>query len=79
MRPVGAGGLLEAEKSTGLLVDPPLALKGVSEVLHILLDDATWEELGAEWLFHLRIQTRQWHEWQSQIQEKCDPPVTSPQ
>ena len=43
MRPVGAGGLLEAEKGTSLLVDPPLALKGVSEVLHILLDDTTWE------------------------------------
>ena len=43
MCPVGAGGLLEAEKSTGLLVDSLLALKGVSDVLHILLVDATWE------------------------------------
>ena len=43
MRPVGAGGLLEAEKGTSLLVDSLLALKGVSDVLHILLDDATWE------------------------------------
>jgi len=41
--PVGAGGLLEAEKGASLLVDPPLALKGVSDILHILLDDATWE------------------------------------
>ena len=43
MCPVGAGGLLEAEKGTCLLVDPLLALKGVSDVLHILLDDTTWE------------------------------------
>ena len=51
MRPVGAGRLLEAEKSTGLLVDPLLALKGVSEVLHILLDDATWEGVEVGGLF----------------------------
>ena len=51
MRPVGAGRLLEAKKSTGLLVDPLLALKGVPEVLHILLDNATWEGVGAEGLF----------------------------
>ena len=44
---MGAGGLLEAEKGTGLLVDPSLALKGVSEVLHILLDDTTWEGMGS--------------------------------
>ena len=43
MCPVGAGGLLEAEKGASLLVDPLLALKGVSDILHILLDDATWE------------------------------------
>ena len=46
MRPVGAGRLLEAEKSTGLLVDPRLAVKGVSPVLHILLNDTTWEGRG---------------------------------
>ena len=51
MCPVGAGGLLEAEKSTSLLVDPPLALKGVSEVLHILLDDTTWEGMGSRRAF----------------------------
>ena len=43
MRPVGAGGLLEAEKGTGLLVDPSLAAQVVSGVLHVLLDDTTWE------------------------------------
>ena len=51
MRPVGAGGLLEAEKGTCLLVDPRLALKGVSEVLHILLNNTTWEGVEAERLF----------------------------
>ena len=51
MRPVGAGRLLEAEKSTGLLVDPLLALKGVSEVLHILLNYATWEGMGSSGAF----------------------------
>ena len=59
MRPMGAGRLLEAEKSTCILVDPLLALKGVSDVLHILLNNATWEGEGAEGLFHLRIQTHQ--------------------
>ena len=43
MRPVGAGGLLEAEKGASLLVDPSLAAQVVSGVLHILLDDTTWE------------------------------------
>ena len=43
---MGAGKLLEAEKSAGLLVDPRLAREGVSEVLHILLDDTTWEKSG---------------------------------
>ena len=56
---MGAGRLLEAEKSTCILVDPLLALKGVSDVLHILLNNATWEGEGAEGLFHLRIQTHQ--------------------
>ena len=41
MRPVGAGGLLEAEKGACLLVDPSLAAQVVSGVLHILLDDTT--------------------------------------
>ena len=40
---MGAGGLLEAEKSTRLLVDPSLAAQVVSGVLHVLLDDTTWE------------------------------------
>ena len=39
MRPVGAGGLLEAEKGARLLVDPGLAAQVVPGVLHILLDD----------------------------------------
>ena len=43
MCPVGAGGLLEAEKSARLLVDPSLAAQVVSGVLHVLLDDTTWE------------------------------------
>ena len=43
MRPVGAGGLLEAEEGASLLVDPPLALQVVSRVLHILLHDTTWK------------------------------------
>ena len=43
MRPVGAGGLLEAEEGASLLVDPSLAAQVVSGVLHILLDDTTWE------------------------------------
>ena len=43
MRPVGAGRLLEAKKSTGLLVDPSFAFKVLSGVLHILLNDTTWE------------------------------------
>ena len=46
VRPVGAGRLLEAEKGTCLLVDPLLALEGVSEILHILLDDTTCEKSG---------------------------------
>ena len=41
VRPVGAGGLSEAEGSTRLLVDPPLAAQVVSGVLHVLLDDTT--------------------------------------
>ena len=40
---MGAGGLLEAEKGARLLVDPSLAAQVVSRVLHILLDDTTWE------------------------------------
>ena len=43
---MGAGRLLEAEKGASLLVDPLLALEGVSKVLHILLDDTTWEKSG---------------------------------
>ena len=43
MCPVGAGGLLEAKKGTGLLVDPPLAAQVASGVLHMLLDDTTWK------------------------------------
>ena len=43
MGPVGAGGLLEAEKGACLLVDPPLAAQVVSRVLHIFLDDAPWK------------------------------------
>ena len=43
MRPVGAGGLLEAKGSTRLLVDPSLAAQVVSRVLCILLNDTTWE------------------------------------
>ena len=46
MRPVGAGWFLEAEEGTRLLVDSSLAVEGVSEVLHILLDDTTWEKSG---------------------------------
>ena len=44
----------------------------------LLLDDTTWAK-GAEGLFHLRIQIRQWQELQSQIEQKCVHPVTSPQ
>ena len=40
---MGAGGLLEAEEGARLLVDPLLAVEGVSEVLHILLDDTAWK------------------------------------
>ena len=43
MCPVGAGGLLEAEEGASLLVDPSLAAQVVPGVLHILLDDTTWE------------------------------------
>ena len=43
MCPVGAGGLLEAEKGAGLLVDPSLAAQIASGVLHMLLDDTTWK------------------------------------
>ena len=68
--PVGAGGLLEAEKGTSLLVDPSLAAQVVSGVLHILLDDTTWK--GSKGLYHLRIQSHQQQGWQSQTQEKCD-------
>ena len=70
MCPVGAGGLLEAEKSARLLVDPSLAAQVVSGVLHIILDDTTWK--GSTELYHLRIQSHQQQEWQSQTQEKCD-------
>ena len=74
---MGAGGFLEAEKSTSLLVDPAVAVNGVPRVLHLLLDDTTWAK-GAIGLCHLRIQTRRWQEWQSQIQEKFDHQMTSP-
>ena len=43
---MGAGGLLEAEKSASLLVDPPLAAQVVSGVLHILLNYTPWERRG---------------------------------
>ena len=69
MRPVGAGGLLEAKKGTGLLVDPSLAAQIASGVLHMLLDDTTWKR--SKGLYHLRIQSHQQQKWQSQIQEKC--------
>ena len=46
VRPVGTGRLLVAEEGACLLVDPSLAVEGVSEVLHILLDDTTWEKSG---------------------------------
>ena len=74
MCPVGAGGLLEAEKGAGLLVDPSLAAQVVSGVLHILLDDTTWKRSNG--LYHLRIQSHQQQEWQSQTQEKCGSALT---
>ena len=40
---MGAGRLLVAEESARLLVDPSLATQVVSRVLHVLLDDTTWE------------------------------------
>ena len=43
VRPVGAGRLLVAKEGARLLVDPSLAAQVVSGVLHILLDDTTWE------------------------------------
>ena len=43
---MGAGRLLEAEKSASLLVDPLLAGKRVSPILHILLNDTPWEKRG---------------------------------
>ena len=43
VRPVGAGRLLVAEEGARLLVDPSLAAQVVSRVLHVLLDDTTWE------------------------------------
>ena len=43
VRPVGAGRLLVAEEGARLLVDPSLAAQVVSGVLHVLLDDTTWE------------------------------------
>ena len=46
MRPVGAGRLLEAEKSASLLVDPSLAVKGVPKVLYILLNYTPWDRRG---------------------------------
>ena len=39
VRPVSAGGFLEAEQGAGLLVDSSLAAQVVPGVLHILLDD----------------------------------------
>ena len=69
VRPVGAGGLLEAKKGARLLVDPPLAAQVVSRVLCILLDDTTWKR--SKGVYHLRTQSHQQQEWQSQIQEKC--------
>ena len=67
MRPVVAGGFLEAEKGARLLVDPSLAAQVVSGVLHPLLDDTTWKRSNG--LYHLRIQSHQQQEWQSQIPE----------
>ena len=40
---MGAGWFLEAKGSARLLVDPLLAPQVVSGVLHILLNDTTWE------------------------------------
>ena len=41
--PMGASGLLEAEVGTSLLVDISQACNAVPRVLHLLLDDTTWE------------------------------------
>ena len=43
---MGAGRLLEAEKSASLLVDPSLAVKGVPKVLYILLNYTPWDRRG---------------------------------
>ena len=43
VRPVGAGGLLEAEEGARLLVDPSLAAQVVSGVLHVFFNHTTWE------------------------------------
>ena len=43
---MGAGRLLEAEKSASFLVDPPLAVKGIPKVLHILLNYTPWDRRG---------------------------------
>ena len=43
MRPVSAGGFLEAEQGARLLVDSSLAAQVVPGVLHILLNDTAWE------------------------------------
>ena len=48
---MSAGGLLEAEKSASLLVDPPLAVKGIPKVLHILLNYTPWDRRGKSNLF----------------------------
>ena len=70
---MGAGGLLEAEGGTCLLVDPTLASECVSPVFHILLNDAPWE--WDRWMLnfdHLRILSHQQHVLQFQIEEQCD-------
>ena len=70
---MGAGGLLEAEGGTRLLVDPSLAAERVSEVLHILLNDTPWEWGRLMFNFyHLRILSHQQHVLQFQIEEQCD-------
>ena len=40
---MGAGGLLEAKEGASFLVDASFAAQVVSGVLHILLDDTTWQ------------------------------------
>ena len=71
--PVGAGGFPEAEKSACLLVDPLLAFKGVSPILHIFLNDTPWEWGRLMFNFyHLSILSHQQHVLQFQIEEQCD-------